>query len=91
MDAYWLWRFRLSLHGRNLRILWHMLREVQHLAETTSRQLDGPVPPERATAKVSDTPILVTVRIAISQVARCWRRGGEGSILVIIPESSPSD
>ena len=42
-------------------------------------------------SKVSDKPIFVTVRIAVSQVVRCWPRGGESSTLVIILESSPSD
>jgi hypothetical protein len=40
---------------------------------------------------VSDKPNLVTVRITVSQVARCWRRGVESSMLVIVPKSSPPD
>ena len=40
---------------------------------------------------VSDKPNFVTMRITVSQVATCWRRGVKSSMLVIIPESSPHD
>jgi hypothetical protein len=42
-------------------------------------------------SQVSEGLMSVTVRITVSQVGRCWRRGVESSMLVIIPESSPPD